>query len=108
MPIASTPPGHACPVGRLGTKGHYVPWILLVVVIGIGVAGSQRGAANAQADPPASQAGPPESSAVAVHCDLRRGFVLRVAMYAQLLVHSVVPGSAHAQRTHGATCHVQP
>ena len=108
MPIASAPRPHARPAGLLRARAHFIPWILLAVVIGFSVAGARREAAATHVDVLGSHPAAPVTAAVAVHCDLRHGFVLRLAMYAQLMVHSVVPGNAHAQHTHGGTCRVQP
>ena len=108
MPIARAHRTHAWPVELLHAWGHFVPWIVLAVIMAIGIAGSRREAAAVRVDLPVSQAAGQEPAAVAVRCDLRHGFVLRLAMYAQLMVHTVVPGDVHAQHTHGATCRVQP
>ncbi|GAB3775872.1 hypothetical protein GCM10028796_52480 [Ramlibacter monticola] len=88
--------------------GHFVPWIVLAVIMAISIEGSRREAATVRVDLTGSQAQAVGQEPAAVRCDLRHGFVLRLAMYAQLMVHKVVPGDVHAQHTHGATCRVQP
>ena len=110
MPIARVHRTHARPVELLHAWGHFVPWIVLAVIMAISIAGSRREAATVRVDLTGSQAQAvgQEPAAVAVRCDLRHGFVLRLAMYAQLMVRTVMPGDVHAQHTHGATCRVQP
>ncbi|GAB3666025.1 hypothetical protein [Ramlibacter alkalitolerans] len=106
MAIATAPAGPPTGLELLRARAWLLPWMVLAIVVGSGIAGAQRGSTR-----PLEQPGrvavnsPPEQAAV--HCEPRRGFALRLAFTAQLMARSLVRGSQHADHAPGATCQVQ-
>jgi hypothetical protein len=107
MPIAHAPPDLARPLALLYARAHFIPWILLALVIVTSVAGTRREAPLQPLDRPPRPAAAQAVPGVQVHCDLRRGFVLQLEMHAQRLPRPAAPGTAPGQHTHGGTCRVQ-
>lgn len=94
MPMAHTHPGHQTALGLLRAKAHVVPWLLLVGVVGLGLADLHRGSpitpgvAAARAIPDEAAATVP--TPVSVDCNLRHDFVLRLIMNVKVMARTIV------------------
>jgi hypothetical protein len=101
MPIAF--PGRRSAARALRARAHFLPWLLLALVIGISIAGAQRGLHIAQVDFfPAVQPPP------ALRCEPPGGFVLRLAITGQMLLRSISAGPERAGHVGAVTCRIEP
>lgn len=107
MLTASAPPAPRTAVALLRARGWIVPCVLLVFVVGISIASAQRGSAVPRDDSTATVAEKAEAARAAVRCDVRHGFLPRLAITAQVMARSLVAGSGKGERVPGATCQVQ-
>ena len=106
MVTATAPQSPRTAVTLLRARAWMAPWILVALVIGISIAGAQRGSAVPRAEA-ATVAERAVAARAAVRCDVRHGFVLRLAITAQVMARSFFAGSGKAERVPGATCQVQ-
>ncbi|MEJ8838642.1 hypothetical protein [Ramlibacter sp. AN1133] len=102
---AQSPPGTVLTLLR--ARAWIVPWALLAAVVGYSIAGAQRGATISRVDLfPGATMESAQAAHAAVRCQVRHGFLLRVAITAQMMTRAFVPGTQHGQPP-GATCQVQ-
>jgi hypothetical protein len=103
MATATAPTDPPPVLALLRARAWVVPWALLAVVVGVSIAGAQRGSSNPRADLAGTAAA--QAAQVALRCELRHSFTLRLAITAQMMARSFVPG-AQSERVPGATCQV--
>jgi hypothetical protein len=107
MAIATAPADHPTGLELLRARAWLLPWVLLAIVVGYGIAGAQKESRVVAVDLFAPRAEKAEASQAAVRCELRHGFAVRLAFTAQLMARSLVPGMQQADHAPGATCQVQ-
>jgi hypothetical protein len=107
MALATVPHAPSKVLAQLRSRAWLVPWLLVAIVVVASILGAQRGSGLARIALPGTTAERAQAARAALRCELRHGFVQRLAITAQLMTHTFLPAAQPGEHAPGATCQIK-